>query len=124
MECRKSKSSSLYVTVTTETFDLADNALRGTLPSEVAGLPNLHTLRFINNRLSGTVPEEILASGTVRCVDLSSNQMDNDIPQGECHPDVPIGDLLVVCYEEDDQACSCCSCFRETELDCVVPFFG
>ena len=47
-------------------LDLGINFVRGAIPTQVAGLPNLQSLRFRENRLTGTVPLQILNSGKLR----------------------------------------------------------
>lgn len=120
----------------TGNLDLGINAVRGTIPTAVAGLPNLEQFRLRENRLTGTIPETLLDSGKLReflkvfmiertlvfryshhtlacsvCFDASSNaQMENYIPQGICIEGA--SDMAVACEDETAQACSCCVCWR------------
>lgn len=141
MSCRHATLivSHIYLYYCTGNLDLGVNAIRGAIPTEVAGLPNLEQLRLRENRLTGVVPEELLLSGNVGtfvndsvckiliyfphhnlmlhafcdivCFDASLNSlMENYIPQGQC----PQGaaEMAVACEDESDQACLCCVCWR------------
>jgi len=122
----------------TGNLDLGINALRGTIPTEVAGLPNLLNLRLKENRLTGTVPSQLLDSGRLRtysscyccyyctyqllylqfyivCFDASDTLMDSVIPQGTCRANAET--IAVACMEEDDVACSCCDCWQTGSVE-------
>jgi len=58
----------------TETLDLSDNDLTGSLPAEVRHLQNLRVLNLANNNFTG-VPAEIGQLGNLEVLDLSINNL-------------------------------------------------
>ena len=57
-------------------LDLRQNALEGTLPSELGTLSRLEHLDLSENRLSGAVPVSLLTGANLRHLDVSGNQLD------------------------------------------------
>lgn len=64
-----------------ESISLESNDLQGTLPTELAGLPNLMVLNLgKNSNVGGTLPTELALMSNLRFLVLRDNSMDGTIP--------------------------------------------
>ncbi|MGL5683652.1 MAG: leucine-rich repeat domain-containing protein [Marinifilaceae bacterium] len=63
-----------------ELLNLADNAIKGELPSSVFDLPNLKYLVLHRNQMTGTVPTNIGNANKLITLSLFSNQLTGELP--------------------------------------------
>ncbi len=61
-------------------FNLGDNNLRGTLPSELGNLADLINLYFQDNQLTGSIPNELGRLTEIQQFWLQNNQLTGSIP--------------------------------------------
>ncbi|MXW17565.1 MAG: hypothetical protein F4Z83_08500, partial [Gemmatimonadetes bacterium] len=59
---------------------LSDNALRGSIPAELANLTALEVLSVRGNRLSGTIPPQLGDLSALTLLDLGDNRLSGTIP--------------------------------------------
>ena len=62
-------------------FNLVDNKLNGSIPSDLATLTNLQELYLGHNNLSGTIPELLGNSTSLLHLDLSYNNLQGEVPK-------------------------------------------
>jgi hypothetical protein len=63
------------------TLDLSSNTnITGTIPSELAGMSNLNSLRLSELSLTGVIPSELGALDRLDSLSLSRNQLTGDLP--------------------------------------------
>ena len=56
------------------------NRLKGELPAQLGGLPNLRRLDLSDNQLSGEIPAQLGSLLNLQLLDLSDNQLSGEIP--------------------------------------------
>ena len=62
------------------TLNLTQNALQGTIPSELVGLAFLNQLDLSGNALSGAIPSQLAQFSTIEVILLNNNQLKGSIP--------------------------------------------
>ena len=61
-------------------LELSDNALSGSIPSELGGLDDLATLKVARNNLTGSIPESLGSLTSLKTLDLAHNSLTGNIP--------------------------------------------
>ena len=69
-----------YSIVNTDTLDLSESGLTGSIPSSIGNLTNLTQLYLINNQLTGEIPPEIGQLTNLTRLYLKYNQLTGEIP--------------------------------------------
>ena len=74
----------VYSVEDTDSLDLSNNQLTGSIPSEIGNLTNLTLLYLYENQLTGSIPSEIGNLTNLTYLKLSSNQLTGEIPESIC----------------------------------------
>ena len=64
-----------------------DSGISGTIPTELAGLPNLESLLLPGNRLTGSLPSEILSAPSLQDLYLGRNELTGSLDHA-MHPNL------------------------------------
>jgi len=74
----------VYSVEDTDSLDLSNNQLTGSIPPEIGNLTNLTWLWLNDNQLTGSIPPEIENLTNLDWLDLSNNQLTGEIPESIC----------------------------------------
>ena len=75
----------VYSVENTDTLDLIENQLTGSIPPEIGNLTNLTFLDLGENQLRGSIPSEIGNLTNLTSLGLDENQLTGEIPESICN---------------------------------------
>ena len=84
---------------TTDTLDLYNQELTGSIPPEIGCLTNLTYLHLGSNQLTGEIPSEIGNLTNLTYLNLGNNQLTGSIPPEICNLE------LIFFYMQNNQFC-------------------
>jgi len=70
----------VYSVEDTDSLDLSESGLTGSIPPEIGNLTNLNSLNLGENQLTGSIPPEIGNLTNLTYLDLGGNQLTGEIP--------------------------------------------
>jgi Leucine-rich repeat (LRR) protein len=88
----------------------AENAITGSIPSELGLLENLSHFVMDTNQLTGEIPEELMNLPLMEQLDVTNNKLSGVVPEGLC----AAYDSSVFRFDCSASLCGC-------DCDCVAP---
>ena len=78
----------VYSVEDTDSLDLSESGLTGSIPSEIGNLTNLTSLNLTLNGLTGSIPLEIGNLNNLNKLLLGGNDLTGEIPESICDLDI------------------------------------